>query len=158
METVITGLPGGLGEPLFGSLESVIAEAMFSIPGIKGVEFGSGFRFADMRGSEANDAFILKDDKIQTETNHNGGINGGITNGMPVIFRTAVKPTPSISKAQKTVNMETMTETEIQIQGRHDPAIIHRARTVVDNLTAFVLVDLLTEMYGVTWPEVLKCG
>ena len=158
LETVILGLPGGLGEPLFGSAESVIAEAMFSIPGVKGIEFGSGFGFAEMYGSEANDAFIVRDDKIQTETNHNGGINGGITNGMPVVFRTMIKPTPSISKTQKTVDMKTMEETTIEIRGRHDPAIIHRARTVVDNLTAFVLVDLLTEVYGVTWPEVLKCA
>ena len=158
LETMILGLPGGLGEPLFGSVESVIAEAMFSIPGVKGIEFGSGFGFADMRGSEANDAFILQDDKIQTETNHNGGINGGITNGMPVVFRTVVKPTPSISRTQKTVDMNAMTETRLGIRGRHDPAIIHRARTAADNLTAFVLADLLTEMYGVTWPEVLKCA
>jgi len=124
---------------------------MFSIPAVKGIEFGKGFDFATMKGSEANDAFALKDGDVITKTNHNGGINGGITNGMPVLFRTVVKPTPSIYKAQQTVNMEKKEEEVIQIQGRHDPAIIHRARVVVDSMTAIVVSDMLVQRYGTDW-------
>lgn len=151
LDTAIVGLEAGIGEPEFDSVESDIAHAIFSIPAVKGIEFGAGFRFAEMMGSEANDAFAMKDGKIVTETNNNGGINGGISNGMPIRFRTVIKPTPSIAKKQKTVNFETKTDKELEIVGRHDPAIIHRARCVVDAMTAITLVDLLMERHGPLW-------
>lgn len=151
LETVVYGVPAGTGEPLFTSIESEIAQAMFSIGAIKGIQFGKGFDFATMKGSEANDPFYVEDDMIFTRTNNNGGINGGISNGMPIVFQTVVKPTPSIGKVQQTVNFETMENVEIKINGRHDPAIIHRARTVVDCMTAFVLADLLVQRYGNRW-------
>lgn len=148
LDTAIVGMEAGIGEPEFDSVESELAHALFSIPAIKGVQFGKGFSFADMYGSEANDPFQMKDGKIVTVTNHNGGINGGITNGMPIRFQTVVKPTPSIAQIQNTVNFETKENTTIEIQGRHDPAIIHRARVVVDAMSAFTLVDLLLERHG----------
>ncbi len=148
LETVVTGLPAGLGEPWFDSVESILAHALFSIPAVKGVEFGAGFGFADMYGSEANDPYRYKDGKAVTSTNNNGGINGGITNGMPLQFTTCVKPTPSIYKKQESIDFIKGENAEFQIQGRHDPAIIHRARVVVDSLTALVVCDLLTGRYG----------
>lgn len=151
LETVIIGVPSGVGEPWFDTMESMLAHGLFSVPAVKGVEFGEGFRFAEMKGSEANDAFEVKDGKVVTKTNHNGGINGGITNGMPVQFNTVVKPTPSIYKKQDTVNIDTMENTMLQIEGRHDPAIIHRARVVVDSMTAIVLADMLALRYGTDW-------
>ena len=151
LETVVTGMPSGVGEPWFDSVESMLAHGLFSIPAVKGVEFGKGFGFAQLKGSEANDAFEMKEGKVVTKTNHNGGINGGITNGMPICFQTVVKPTPSIYKEQETVNLETMENTTLQIEGRHDPAIIHRARVVVDSMTAIVLADLLVTRYGTDW-------
>lgn len=151
LETVVTGIPAGVGEPWFDSMESVLAHGMFSIPAVKGVEFGKGFAFAEMKGSEANDPFEMKDGKVQTKTNNNGGINGGITNGMPVLFHTVIKPTPSIYKEQETVDMSKMENVSYQIQGRHDPAIIHRARVVVDSMTAIVIADMLAVRYGTDW-------
>lgn len=151
LETVVTGLPSGVGEPWFDTLEGMLSHGIFSIPAVKGIEFGSGFAFAEMKGSEANDAFELAQDQIITKTNHNGGINGGITNGMPVVFKTVIKPTPSIFKEQKTVNIATKENVTYQIQGRHDPAIIHRARVVVDSITAIVLCDMLALRYGTDW-------
>ena len=151
LETVVTGMPSGVGEPWFDSVESMLAHGLFSIPAVKGVEFGKGFGFAQLKGSEANDAFEMKEGKVVTKTNHNGGINGGITNGMPICVQTVVKPTPSIYKEQETVNLETMENTTLQIEGRHDPAIIHRARVVVDSMTAIVLADLLVTRYGTDW-------
>ena len=148
LESAVIGMPAGVGEPWFDTLESMLAHALFAIPGVKGVEFGLGFAFADVYGSEGNDAFRIDGDKIITETNNSGGINGGISNGMPIIFRTAVKPTPSISRAQKTVNLADMTDTTIEISGRHDPAIIHRARAVVDTVCAIVIADALTGRFG----------
>lgn len=151
LETVALGLDAGLGEPWFDSIESLISHAMFSIPAIKGVEFGDGFAMAKMRGNEANDPFRMKDGRVVTETNHNGGINGGITNGMPIIFRCAVKPTSSIFRTQDTVNVKTNENATISLEGRHDPAIVHRARVVVDSMTALVLADLLSGRYGTDW-------
>ncbi len=148
LQTAITGMPTGVGEPWFDSVESVLSHAMFSIGGVKGIEFGEGFNFANMLGSEANDQFELKDGKIVTKTNNNGGINGGITNGMPIVFNLAVKPTPSIAKVQATVNIDTMENTTIEIKGRHDPAIIRRACVVVDSVCALTLCDLLAQRYG----------
>ena len=151
LETVITGLPAGIGEPWFDTMESMLAHGIFSIPAVKGVEFGKGFAFAQMKGSEANDPFEIKDGAVVTKTNNNGGINGGITNGMPVLFNTVIKPTPSIFKMQETVNTETLENVSYQIQGRHDPAIIHRARVVVDSITAIVVSDMLALRYGTDW-------
>ena len=148
LETVVVGMPGGVGEPWFDSVESMLSHALFSIPGIKGVAFGIGFGVADMSGSEMNDPIATDGESICTLTNNNGGINGGITNGMPLVIKCAVKPTPSIYKKQKTVNLATGENTEIEIMGRHDPAIIHRARAVVDAMCAICLADLLATRYG----------
>lgn len=148
LESVILGVPPGVGEPWFDSMESMIAHMLFSIGGVKGVEFGDGFGLADMTGSEANDAFAAENGTVITKTNHNGGIGGGITNGMPITLRCAVKPTPSIGKEQKTVNLQTMQNTEIKVEGRHDPAIVHRVRSVVDACLAIVVADMLTQRFG----------
>lgn len=152
LETAVIGMPAGVGEPYFDSMESLLAHMLFSIPAVKGVEFGSGFGFAVLRGSEANDAFGTdQDGNISLKTNHNGGINGGITNGAPLLFRCAVKPTPSIGREQETVDFQTGEVKRLQIKGRHDPAIIHRARVVVDSAVALVLCDILTQRYGTDW-------
>ncbi len=151
LETAVIGLPAGVGEPYFNSLESTISHYMFSIGGVKGIEFGLGFGFADAYGSTANDAFEINDGTVVTKTNNNGGINGGISNGMPIVFRVAVKPTPSIFRQQDTVNIETMENAKLTLTGRHDPAIFHRARVVVDSLTALALLDLLVQRYGEEW-------
>ena len=151
LETAVTGLPAGVGEPWFDTLEGMLSHALFSVPAVKGVEFGSGFALADMRGSEANDPLRSGPDGIRTLTNHNGGINGGISNGMPLLFRCAVKPTPSISKDQLSVNETTGKDEVLRIRGRHDPAIVHRARVVVDSVTALVLCDLLAQHFGTNW-------
>lgn len=143
LQTVVCGCPAGLGEPFFNSAESLIAHLVFSVPAVKGIEFGAGFGFAQMRGSAANDAFRMAGDDIVTATNNNGGINGGITNGMPISFRTVIKPTPSIYKQQQTVDFATRQNADLQINGRHDPAIIHRARPVIDAMTAIALLELL---------------
>jgi chorismate synthase len=148
LETAVTGLPAGVGEPWFDTLESVLAHGIFAIPAVKGLEFGKGFALADMRGSEANDPFFCEGGRITTETNNNGGILGGISSGMPILFRTAIKPTPSIYKAQNTVDFDKKENTELIIQGRHDPAIVHRARVVVDSMTALILCDMLALRFG----------
>ena len=151
LESAVVGMPAGVGEPFFDSVESKLAHLLFSIGAVKGVEFGDGFDFAAKTGSEANDGFAIKDGQLQTLTNHNGGINGGITNGMPLRIRTVVKPTPSIYKQQSSVNLKTGEAVTLQIEGRHDPAILHRARVVVDSMIALGLVDLLTERFGILW-------
>ena len=151
LETAITGLDAGLGEPFFDSVESVLSQLLFSIPAVKGVEFGEGFGFAHLRGSAANDAMRMQGEKVVTTTNHNGGINGGITNGMPVILRTAVKPTPSIYKEQQTVDYNKKQDAVLQIQGRHDPCILPRARAVQDAMCAIGLLDLYTQRFGTLW-------
>lgn len=151
LETAVTGLPAGIGEPWFDSVESTLSHILFSIPAIKGVEFGAGFSCADMYGSEMNDSFVCQEDIIKTKTNNNGGINGGITNGMPVLFRCAVKPTPSIGKEQETYDFIKGENTVIGTKGRHDPCIVHRARVVVDSVTAIVLCDLLSQKFGCDW-------
>ena len=151
LETVITGVPAGVGEPWFDTLESILAHALFSIPAVKGVEFGAGFAAADMLGSQCNDCFRSEKGNITAPTNNNGGIIGGITTGMPILFRTAVKPTPSIYKEQQTVDLNTLENTTLQIKGRHDPAIVHRARVVADSITALVLCDQLAGRFGIDW-------
>ena len=151
LETAIIGMPEGVGEPWFDSVESLISHMMFSIPAVKGIEFGAGFKLADMKGSDANDSFRLENGTVVTSTNNNGGINGGITNGMPIIFRTAVKPTPTIFKPQNTIDFKNMTETVTEPKGRHDPAIVHRARVVQDAASAIVLCDALALRFGTDW-------
>ena len=152
LESVILGMPAGVGEPWFGTLESELSYALFSIPAIKGVQFGDGFDMVDSFGSEFNDSLQIVQDngksKVITKTNHNGGINGGISNGMPILFRCAVKPTPSIYKTQDTIDMSKNENAKLNIQGRHDPAIIHRARIVVDSIASFVIYDALAGRFG----------
>lgn len=147
-QTVISGLEPGLGEPFFDSAESMISHILFGIGGIKGVEFGSGFDGCKLSGSKFNDPFITDNGKIITSSNNNGGINGGITNGMPVFFRCAVKPTPSIRIPQKTVDFINGTEEEITVCGRHDPAIIRRICPVIDSAAAIAVCDMLAMRYG----------
>ena len=152
LETAIIGIPAGIGEPYFDSIESQLAHMLFSIPAVKGVEFGAGFAMADMRGSEANDAFRIDENgKVFTKTNNNGGINGGISNGCPITFRCAIKPTPSVSLEQETIDFVKGENKDFVIKGRHDPAIIHRARVVVDSAAAIVLCDILAQRYGTDW-------
>ncbi len=147
-QTAVCGLPAGLGEPWFDSVEGLLSHALFSLGGIKGIEFGLGFGFADKTGSACNDCFRMENGKTVTETNNNGGINGGITNGMPVIFNCAVKPTPSISIEQKTVDFVKGENTVLAVRGRHDPAIIRRICPVIDSVTALVISDILAQRYG----------
>ncbi len=137
-----TGVKAGIGSPFFDSLESKIAQLAFSIPAVKGIEFGKGFSFVEDFGSECNDEFILKNGEIKTKTNNNGGVLGGITSGMPIVFNLAIKPTPSILKPQNTVNIETMTEDVLQVEGRHDPCIAIRVLPVVEAITAIALYEL----------------
>ena len=143
IECAVIGLYSGIGNPIFDSVESVLSHLLFSIPAVKGVEFGSGFSFATMLGSEANDSFYYDNEIIKTKTNNNGGINGGITNGMPIIFRTVIKPTPSIAKKQQTIDISSGCNAEIEIQGRHDPCIVQRAVPVVEAVAAIAIYDLL---------------
>ncbi|MBO4693524.1 MAG: chorismate synthase [Clostridia bacterium] len=151
LETAVYGMPSGIGEPWFDTAEGKLAHALFSIPAVKAIEFGTGFGFADLRGSEANDVFTVKDGRIITETNNNGGILGGITSGMPILLRCAVKPTPTIGKPQKTVDMKTLSEQQIVAAGRHDPCIVHRARVVIDSITAITISDMLAMRFGTDW-------
>lgn len=143
IECAITGLPAGVGEPMFGGLESKIAQIVYGIPAVKALEFGQGESFAVACGSMANDAFTIENGEIRTITNHCGGILGGITNGMPVIFSVTVKPTPSIAKPQQTVNLQTGEITTIEIKGRHDPCIVPRAVPVVEAAAAIAIYDLI---------------
>ena len=152
LETAILGLPAGVGEPYFDSVESELAHLAFSIPAVKGIEFGTGFGFAGLRGSAANDAFrMTPEGAVVTATNHNAGVNGGIANGMPVVFRTVVKPTPSIYKQQNTVDYIAKKDAELSIQGRHDPCIVPRAAIVQTCAAALAVGDLLTARYGEAW-------
>ncbi len=151
LETAVCGLPAGVGEPWFDTLEGCLSHALFSIPAIKGVEFGAGFGFAEMYGSEANDSFYYDGDIVKTKTNNNAGINGGITNGMPVVFRCVVKPTPTIFKEQETVDFAKKANAVIAPKGRHDPCIVHRARVVVDSVAAIAVCDMLAAKFGSDW-------
>jgi len=151
LETAVVGMPGGVGEPWFDTLESQLAHILFSIPAVKGVEFGKGFAIADDKGSTANDALRMVDGRAVSLTNNNGGINGGISNGMPIIVRTAVKPTPSIFKPQETVDFIQGKNETLVIKGRHDPAIVHRARVVADAAVALALCDALALRFGTDW-------
>lgn len=151
IETFIINMPSGLGQPFFDSVESRLSHMIFSIPAVKGIEFGAGFNITKMRGSLANDLYYKKEDRLLSESNNNGGILGGITNGMPVTFRTAIKPTPSVSLPQKTVNISSMTDTELQLEGRHDPCIVPRALPVIEGATSLVILDLILERNGELW-------
>ena len=151
LETAVTGMPEGVGEPWFDALESQLAHMMFAIPAVKGIEFGAGFAIADMRGSTANDPMRIENGKMVTGSNNSGGINGGITNGMPVIFRTAIKPTPTIFRQQDTIDFSSMTDAVLLPKGRHDPAIVHRARIVQDAAAAIVICDALAMRFGTDW-------
>ena len=148
LETAVSGLPAGVGEPWFDTVEGMLAHALFSIPAVKGVQFGAGFDMADSRGSLFNDSFFMEEGQVKTASNNNGGVNGGLTNGMPLLFSCAVKPTPSIAKKQSTVDFIHGKEATISLNGRHDPAIVHRARVVVDSITGLVMGDLLTGCFG----------
>ncbi|MCR5823584.1 MAG: chorismate synthase [Lachnospiraceae bacterium] len=155
VKTAVTGLPVGVGEPWFDSLESQLAHAMFSVGAVKGIQFGSGFEGTRLKGSEFNDPMRLNNGRTVTLSNNNGGINGGISNGMPVTFSVAVKPTPSIARPQQTVNFLTGKEEELVIHGRHDPAIVRRICPVIDSVTAIVIADALVTAFG---PQVLVKG
>lgn len=141
VECVVYGVPAGLGDALFDGMESKISAAVFAIPAVKGVEFGAGFALAEMTGSRANDPFAVRDGKVVTLSNNSGGINGGITNGMPVTFRAVFRPTPSVSLPQKTVNLADMTETEITVKGRHDATVVPRAVAAVEAAAALAVLD-----------------
>ncbi len=143
IECVVRGLPVGIGEPMFDGVENQIARLVFAVPAVKGVEFGAGFEAAKLRGSENNDPFLVKDGRIETAANHAGGILGGITNGMPLVFRAAVKPTPSISRAQQSVNLSTMEPQELRVTGRHDPCVVPRAVPVIEAAAALAVYDLI---------------
>jgi chorismate synthase len=149
VECAVTDLPAGLGAPFFDSMESVLSHLLFSIPAVKAVEFGDGFGMADQRGSRVNDAFYYdRDGKTRTRTNHNGGINGGLTNGMPLVFRVAVKPTPSIGALQRTVDFLEEKEIDLEIKGRHDPCVVLRALPVVEAAALLAAADFLIEAGG----------
>lgn len=145
VECAVTGMPVGKGSPFFGSVESRMSSMMFSVPAVKGIEFGAGYDFAGMDGKTANDEFYIKDGVIKTYTNNNGGINGGITNGMPIVFDVVIKPTASISQSQRTVDIAKMENAEIAIHGRHDPCIVHRGAVVVENAAAFAMLDIILD-------------
>lgn len=143
IECAILGVSPGIGDPFFDSVESTLAHLMFSVPAVKGIEFGKGFDISKMRGSEANDEYYLENGNIKTKTNNNGGILGGITNGMPIIFNVAIKPTASIFKEQNAVNIVTMEETTLCIEGRHDPCIVQRALPVIEAVAAIGITELM---------------
>lgn len=143
IECAVTGLPAGLGEPMFGGIENVISQAVFAVPAVKGIEFGSGFSSADMLGSENNDSFVSNGGKITTSTNNHGGILGGISSSMPIVFRVAMKPTPSIGKPQKSVNLMSSEEEELVIHGRHDPCVVPRAVPCIESAAAVAIMNLI---------------
>lgn len=145
VECVASGVPAGTGGLMFGGMESRVSAALYAIPAVKGVEFGDGFSIAALRGSEANDPIRIEDGHIFTETNRAGGINGGITNGMPLVVRCAFRPTPSISREQNTVDLTSFTNTTLRVVGRHDPCIVPRAVPVVESMVAFCILDALMD-------------
>ena len=151
VETMILGLNPGYGNPFFNSIESTIAHLIFSVPAVKGIEFGKGFSITKLYGSEANDEFYIDGETVKTRTNNSGGIQGGISNGMPITFKTAIKPTASIGLPQKTVNIETMKETTLSLVGRHDPAIVHRVIHVINAITSYATLEIICRNEGFSW-------
>jgi chorismate synthase len=154
IECIALNMPAGIGEPLFDALDADLAKALFSVPAVKGVEFGAGFRAAEMTGSQNNDAFLLKNGKVVTSTENAGGILGGLSSGMPIMIRVAIKPTPSIAKEQKTVNLSSMENAEISVKGRHDPCVVPKAVPAIEATVAITLVDHLVRSGFL--PKVLK--
>ena len=145
IECAATGVPAGLGDPMFDGMENRIARLAFAVPAVKGVEFGAGFEAARMRGSRNNDPFFMDGDSVRTRTNHAGGILGGITNGMPLIFRAAVKPTPSIAREQDSISLSRRENAPLSVHGRHDPCIVPRAVPVMEAVLAIALMDAILE-------------
>lgn len=143
IECAATGMPVGIGGNIFDTVESRLSAALFGVPAVKGVQFGAGFGFSQMLGSEANDGYEMKDGSVQLLSNNNGGVLGGMTNGAPIVFSVVIKPTPSISKPQKSVNLKTLENEMLSVMGRHDPCIVPRAVPVIEAVTAFVLLDLM---------------
>jgi chorismate synthase len=154
IECIALNMPVGIGEPLFDALDADLAKALFGVPAVKGVEFGAGFRAAELRGSENNDAFLFKNGKVATSTDNAGGILGGLSSGMPIMIRVAIKPTPSIAKEQKTVNLSTMEETSLSVKGRHDPCVVPKAVPAIEAAVAITLADHLIRAGFI--PKVLK--
>ncbi len=151
IETMVFGLNAGYGNPFFNSIESTLAHLLFSVPAVKGVEFGKGFGITKLFGSESNDEFFIDNNKIKTRTNNSGGIQGGISNGMPIIFKTAIKPTASIGLPQKTVNIKTMKDSTLSLVGRHDPAIVHRVVHVINAITSYAILEIICQKEGFSW-------
>ena len=151
IETMIYGLAPGYGNPFFDSIESVISHLIFSIPAVKGIEFGKGFSITEMFGSEANDNFCIENGQVRTKTNNSGGIQGGISNGMPIIFKTAIKPTASIGKTQDTVDLNKMKEVKLDLEGRHDPSIVHRVIHVINAVTSYATLEIIIRNEGTSW-------
>jgi chorismate synthase len=154
IECIALNMPAGVGEPLFDTLDGDIAKALFAVPAVKGIEFGIGFKSSELRGSENNDSFLVKGGKIITETENAGGILGGLSSGMPIIIRVAIKPTPSIVKEQKTVNMGSMENVSISVKGRHDPCVVPKAVPAIEAAVAVTLVDHLLRVGEI--PKTLK--
>lgn len=143
IECAVIGIDAGIGNPFFDSVESTLAHLMFSVPAVKGIEFGKGFEMSELRGSECNDEYYYEGDKVKTYTNNNGGITGGITNGMPILFKVGIKPTPSIAKKQRTIDISEKKNAELVIEGRHDPCIVQRAVPVIEAAAAIGILDLV---------------
>lgn len=141
VECIALNVPAGVGEPVFDALDADIAKAIFAVPAVKGVEFGAGFKAAAMKGSENNDPYAVRDGKVVTLTNNAGGVLGGLSNGMPIVIRAAIKPTPSIAKKQKTINLADLKEATLQVKGRHDPCIVPKAVPAIESMVAVVLAD-----------------
>jgi chorismate synthase len=141
VECIALNVPAGVGEPVFDALDADIAKAIFAVPAVKGVEFGAGFKAAAMKGSENNDPYAIRDGKVVTLTNNAGGVLGGLSNGMPIVIRATIKPTPSIAKKQKTINLAELKEATLQVKGRHDPCIVPKAVPAIESMVAIVLAD-----------------
>ncbi len=154
IECMALNMPAGIGEPLFDALDADLAKALFGVPAVKGVEFGAGFRAAEMTGSQNNDAFLLKNGKVLTSTENAGGILGGLSSGMPIMIRVAIKPTPSIAKEQKTVNLSSMENAAISVKGRHDPCVVPKAVPAIEATVAITLADHLIRSGFM--PKILK--